>query len=181
MKSTRLSAAVASLALIWLAPVMGPFPGSARAGQAEAKNLPGIDFKPGGLKLPLTVYERSGVERKGAVVSGGVPFPPGFLTDVNKLAVVDKDGRPVVGQATVMVPWRKPAYDDSVQWALVSFAADVPANGKAVYYLTDSAGVGTGRADVPRSIKATKGNADITVETGAATFTIPLAGNALIS
>ncbi len=101
------------------------------------QNLPGADFKPEQLRLPLTVTERSGVERKGTVVSSGVPFPPGFLTDVSKLAVLDKDGKPVVSQAIVTVKWHKPVYDDSAQWVLVSFVADVPANGTATYYLTD--------------------------------------------
>ena len=38
----------------------------------------------------------------------------------------DKDGKPVLAQAVPMLKWHKPAYDDSVQWALVSFAADAP-------------------------------------------------------
>ncbi|MDD4891156.1 MAG: hypothetical protein PHU85_14640, partial [Phycisphaerae bacterium] len=147
------------------------------AADIPLKNLPGAEFSPGQLKLPLTVAERSGVERKGVVVSSGVPFPAGFVADLGKLAVVDKDGKPVVSQANLMVKWHKPAYDDSAQWALVSFAANVPANGTAVYYLTDD-----GKAAAPASpLKVSKTDKAVQVETGAGSFTIPLAGEALLT
>ncbi|MCG3178378.1 MAG: hypothetical protein BIFFINMI_00705 [Phycisphaerae bacterium] len=147
-------------------------------GEPQWQNLPGAnsDFKPGSLKLPLVVTERSGVARRGAVVTSGVPFPPGFLPDVGRLAVVDKDGKPVVSQATAMLTWHKPAYDDSAQWALVSFVADVDANATATYYLTDD-----GKSAPPASaLKATRDEKAITVATGAAKFTIPLEGASLI-
>ena len=51
-------------------PSLVPFPG-----EVACENLAGADFKPGQLKLPLTVHERSGVERKGALVSAGVEAP----------------------------------------------------------------------------------------------------------
>lgn len=146
-------------------------------GEVACQNLPGADFKPGQLRLPLTVHERSGVARKQALVTSGVPFPPGFLMDVSKLRVVDKDGKPVICQASPMVKWWKPAYDDSVQWALVSFLADVPAEGTAVYYLTDD-----GKAEVPVSpLRISKTDREVRIETGAASFAIALAGEALLS
>ncbi|MCG3178563.1 MAG: hypothetical protein BIFFINMI_00891 [Phycisphaerae bacterium] len=146
-------------------------------GETACQNLPGADFRPGALKLPLVVQERSGVARSGAIVTSGVPFPPGFLPDVSKLRVVDKDGRPVICQAAVMTRWWKPAYDDSVQWALVSLLADVPAEATATYYLTDD-----GQAAAPASpLKVTRTQSRIEIDTGAATFAIPLAGEALLS
>lgn len=157
--------------------ILAAIPLQVRAGEEPAPPAAADDFKPGALTLPLTVHERSGVDRKAAVVSSGVPFPPGFLPDVSKLAVVDKDGKPVVGQASLMVKWHKPAYDDSVQWALVSFAADVPTNGMATYYLTDD-----GKNSSPASpLKVAKTDKEITVETGAAKFTVPLDGESLLS
>ncbi len=141
------------------------------------QDLPGADFAPGKLKLPLTVHERSGVARRGAVVTSGVPFVPGFLPDASRLAVIDKDGRPVVCQAAPMIRWHKPAWDDSVQWALVSFAADVPANGTATYYLTDD-----GKSAAPASpLKVSRSKGAITIDTGAATFVVPLRGEALLA
>jgi hypothetical protein len=135
------------------------------------------DYQAGRLKLPLTVHERSGVARQGAVVTSGVPFPPGFLGDVGRLGVVDRNGKPVVSQATVMLTWHKPAYDDSVQWALVSFLADVPAGGTSVYFLTDD-----GQAASPASpLTVTRTDAALTVETGVASFVVPMRGEPLIS
>jgi len=148
-----------------------------RAGDAASQDATAADFKPGALRLPLVVHERSGVERKATVVSSGVPFPPGFLPDLNKLAVVDKEGRAAVSQASLMVKWHKPAYDDSAQWALVSFAADVPANGTATYYLTDD-----GKVAPPLSpLKVAKSDKDITIDTGSAKFVVPTEGDALLA
>jgi hypothetical protein len=147
------------------------------AGEIACQNLPGADFKPGELRLPLTVHERSGVARKQALVTSGVPFPPGFLPDVSKLRVVDADGKPVICQAATMVKWWKPAYDDSVQWALVSFLADVPAEKTATYFLTDDGAA----APAPSPLTVTKTDSALTIDTGAATFTVPLTGEALLS
>jgi len=147
----------------------------------KVQNVSGVDFAPGQLKLPLTVQERSGVERKGAVVTSGVPFPPGFLADAGKLAVVDKDGKSVMSQASVMIKWHKPAYDDSVRWALVSFAADVSAGGTATYYLVDNGKTGV---ETPAVLKLNKTDKEIAIDTGGADqarFVIPLAGQALLA
>lgn len=147
------------------------------AWEAGAQNLSGADFKSGSLRLPLTVHERSGVARKAVVVTSGVPFPAGFLKDAGKLAVLDQDGKPVVCQAVSMITWHKPAYDDSVQWALVSFLADVPAGGAATYFLIDD-----GKAAAPVSqLKVVKTEKEIAIDTGVASFKIPMQGDALIS
>ena len=146
----------------------------------RVKGVDAAQFEPGKLKLPLTVHERSGVERNGAVVTSGVPFPPGFLMDVKKLGVVDKDGNAVPSQAVVMIKWWKPTYDDSVQWALVSFVCDVPANGTSTYYLTDD-----GKALSPKTPLAVQkvgkfGAGSHEIKTGPATFVIRDTGDSLI-
>jgi hypothetical protein len=147
------------------------------AAEPSPAPLAGGEYKPGALRLPLVVSERSGVARRGAVVASGVPFPPGFLADPAKLAVVDNDGKAVISQASAMAKWHKPAYDDSAQWALVSFVADAPANGTATYYLTDD-----GKSAPPASpLKVTKSDKEIGIETGAAKFVVPLAGDALLA
>lgn len=147
----------------------------------RVRGLDAAQFEPGELRLPLTVHERSGVAREGVVVSSGVPFPPGFLMDEERLGVVDEAGRPVPSQAMVMVRWWKPTYDDSVQWALVSFLCDVPANGTSTYYLTDD-----GRAASPATalelVRAGENGHDAhTIQTGPATFVVPDSGDALIA
>ncbi|MGQ9662627.1 MAG: exo-rhamnogalacturonan lyase family protein, partial [Kiritimatiellia bacterium] len=141
----------------------------------ELQNVPGADFKPGQLRLPLTVHERSGVERKGAVVTSGVPFPVGFLHDVKRLCVLDAASNAVPCQAIRMVKWHKPIYDDSVQWALVSFQCNVPANGTATYYLTD-----TGQTAPATKLKVEKRESGISVDTGVAVFVVPLQGQSLV-
>jgi len=126
--------------------------------------------------LPLTVVERSGVDRRGIVVTGGVPFPAGFLPNARRLRVVDDEGRVVPSQATVMTRWWKPRYDDSVRWALVSFPANVPADSTATYYLTDAGPDPPGtRLSVDRTSEA------IVVTTGRAEFTVPLSGTSLLN
>jgi len=150
--------------------------GSAALGEGLA-NLPGVDFEPGRLRLPLTVHERSGVPRTGVVVTSGVPFPTGFLTDVSKLRVVDAAGKAVPCQATVMSRWWKPTYDDSVRWALVSFMANVKAKSTATYFLTDAGG------PVPKTGLKVMHFLDLSlrVRTGPAEFAVPASRNAIIS
>jgi hypothetical protein len=157
-------------------------------------NLGEADFQPGQLRLPLTVVERSGVHRRGVVVTGGVPFPAGFLPDANRLKIVDQTGRAIPSQATVMTRWWKPRYDNSVRWALVSFPADVPASGTATYFLTDRAAAanvawdsvpsGSGRSPNLRKhtrLRVERTPEAILVATGNAEFTVPNAGTALLS
>ena len=146
------------------------------AGAIEVEGLPGAGFEPGKLNLKLIVHERSGVAREGAAVTSGVPFPVGFLPGVDRLRVLDKNGNAVPSQTVRMIKWHKPVYDDSVQWALVSFLCSVPANGTATYMLVDDGGrsPGTGLSLAPM------GN-DLVVNTGPATFTVPRKGNTLIS
>ncbi|MCX7590690.1 MAG: hypothetical protein N2255_03580, partial [Kiritimatiellae bacterium] len=146
------------------------------ASPLELANLPGADFKPGQLKLALSVHERSGVSRNGAVVSSGVPFPVGFLQDPAKLCVVDADGNAVPCQAMTMVKWHKPTYDDSVQWALVSFQCNVTSNGTATYFLTDA-----GRQRPLTKMRVVRGEKSISVDTGVAIYEVPVEGSTLLS
>lgn len=151
--------------------------GASAAYAVEVRNVPGAAFEPGALKLPLDVTERSGVARRGVVVTGGVPFPPGFVHDVRDLGVIDGRGEAVPSQAVVIVRWHEPAYDGSVQWALMSFVADVPASGVSRYYFVDG-----GRARSPATSLHVQTSPDaVRVDTGAATFTIPASGAALLS
>ena len=147
------------------------------AGSAHAapSDLGDADDQPGRLRLPLTVVERSGVDRRGVVVTGGVPFPAGFLPDASRLHVVDASGRAVPSQASVMTRWWKPRYDNSVRWALVSFQADVAAGGTATYYLTDA----SSSPPSPR-LRVESTSEAIVVSTGRAEFAVPRSGTSLL-
>ena len=151
------------------------------AGAAPAQPRRTMDFEPGHLELPLTVSERSGVDRSGVVVTSGVPFPPGFLKDPGRLVILDRTGRPVPTQVSVMSRWWKPAHDDSVRWARISFPAGVEASRYAKYTLVDRA-VKEGKvpgAPFPRALLEDKGD-DLVVDTAAARFTVPKKGAVLI-
>ena len=104
--------------------------------------------------VPITVTDHAGVARSAWPVSGGVPFPRGYLrTDAfDRLVLTDAAGRVVPSFQPPVVLGRWP--DGSVRWALLDFAADVDANGKTVYRLKATA------APVPR-----KGPAVTVVET----------------
>ena len=141
------------------------------------RSLAGADFVPGKLRLLLGVAERSGVVRKGVVVTGGVPFPPGFLPDADRLDVVDEAGRRVPSQAVPLVCWHPPAYDGSVQWALVSFSVNVPARRMSRYYLVDNAR----QSPSASSLRLQKDRESLTVHSGQARFVVPRSGNAILS
>ncbi len=90
------------------------------------------------LDLPLTIHEVAGVERKSDICSTGVPLPCGLLKEPEGIAVFSPSGRPVPAQFRVLERWREKGLDKadlSVKWLLVTFFADVPKGGKAVYRL----------------------------------------------
>jgi hypothetical protein len=94
---------------------------------------------PAGAKLwvPLTIEERAGVARADEPVTGGVPLPEGLIEDEGKLALLGPDGKPVPAQFTAASRWWP---GKSLKWVLVDFQASLPAGGKAVYRLTETAG-----------------------------------------
>ncbi len=82
---------------------------------------------------------------EGAVVSLGVPFPPGMLRDVRLLRVRDARGADVPTRAEPLAMW---PCDGSIRSALVAFRAALPAREHALYSLSygvaPAAGTGTG-------------------------------------
>ena len=79
--------------------------------------------------VPLAVRDGVGSARKAEPVATGVCFKPGEVKDAGKLALFTKDGQPVPAQFLPIVTLE----DGSVQWALLDFQADCPANGSAEY------------------------------------------------
>jgi hypothetical protein len=118
----------------------------------------------GELDLALTVTDNGNVQRTAWPVCGGVPFPKGCLNPaaVKQLAVFDKSGKPVPFQEPLVLgTWK----DGSVRWALLDFAADVPAGGQAVYNLRKVAAA-TAPTKAP-ALKVAEDGATYTVDTGA--------------
>ncbi len=100
----------------------------------------GYTLEKGVFRVPLTLKETQGVERKQWPVHFGVPMPEGIIKDTRQLHLLDTSGREVPCQFTVLSRyWGK---DGSIRWVLLDFLADIPARGKAVYTLTNG-GKGT--------------------------------------
>lgn len=117
------------------------------------------------MEVALTVREPAGVARVQDPCRSGIPLAPGALTDAAKLRLLDAGGREVPAQFRVIN--RRPAGD--VEWVCVSFLADVPANGSAVYRLTDG---GPAKApDNPLAVK--QSDSAIEVITGPLKLLLP--------
>ncbi len=115
------------------------------------------------IDVPITVADHANVAHAASPVTGGIPFPKGYLKpqDVSRLVLVDAAGKPVPIQTPlVTAQWA----DGSVRWALLDFAADVPAGGRTLYRLKS--------AEAPRPlpgrvIEVTETPAAWVVDTGA--------------
>ncbi|MFC1672349.1 hypothetical protein ACFL01_04370, partial [Planctomycetota bacterium] len=95
----------------------------------------GYKLEDGAFSVPLTVRENQGVERKAWPASFGVPMPIGLVKDTKALRLLDSAGKEVPCQFNELS--RHWGWDNSLRWVLVCFQADVPANGSAVYTLTN--------------------------------------------
>ena len=127
--------------------------------------------EPGGLNVPLTVWETAGLARSDEPVTSGLPIPRNInLTDLSTLRLLDGSGAPVPCQFTPLARWGGSPDDGStpVRWLLLDFQAEVAANGVATYRLVDSGGAGP---SFP-TLTVTDGAGAVTVDTGAATFSI---------
>jgi len=121
--------------------------------------------------VPVTVREPAGVDRTAEPVTGGIPFTIGQVKSVGDLALYDHSGRPVPAQFSRLAGYE----DGSLQWALVDFLTDVPAGGTAEFV------VKKGRAAVPaKPLTISETGEVVTVDTGAAMFTINKAAFSLL-
>lgn len=95
----------------------------------------GYRWAAGRFAVPLEIKDNAGVARRQWPVRAGVPLPPGLVDDVGDLRLVDADGQEIPLQAGVTARWW--GRDDSVRWALLDFAIDLPANGRREVWLTN--------------------------------------------
>ncbi len=159
------------LALLGLFTCAAPDRPQSLAGEEQAPAPPPAKAATPGppVRVPLTVKETAGVARTGEVVRSGVPLPrdPG-VRDVQGLAVVDPQGKPVPAEFRVLARWNAGKEDASapVQWVLVAFPASVGARGSAVYTLV------TGVQNPPPAapLRLTREGRQVIVDTGAAVF-----------
>jgi len=92
-----------------------------------------------------------------------VPFARGAVKDLARLSVA-VDGKKTAAQFGMLAPWD----DGSVRWALVTFAADVPAGGAAEILIRDD-----DKAAKPASpVRVEDGAEAVTVSTGPMRFRV---------
>ena len=81
--------------------------------------------------MDLKVIEGAGVARKGAVASGGIPFPKGKVDAAARLRLKDKNGQAVPAQFDVLGTWP----DGSLRWLLVTRRMDLEADASRTFTL----------------------------------------------
>lgn len=124
--------------------------------------------------LVLTVRDTAGVARTGEVVTSGIPLPRSLgVLDSTSLTLVDAASQPVPAEFRVLARWNAGRNNAAapIQWLLVSFPASVSAGGSATYRIVTDGSAGPNPPPaVPLSL-TTSGN-QVTINTGAATFTL---------
>ncbi len=134
---------------------------------------PGVYPPPVPAELILTVRETAGVARSGEVVRSGVPLPQVLdVRDPNTLTLVDAAGTPVPAEFQVLARWNAGRTADApIQWLLVTFPASVASGGSATYRLVTGGSAGPNPAPTV-AVSVTRNGNQVTVNTGAATFTL---------
>lgn len=111
-------------------------------------------------RAPITVANPYGCALKGFPVSNGIPFAKGELGNPDHARLLDSQGREIPMQAQATMRW----LDGSIKWLLVTFLADLPANGHSDYSV--EYGTRVRRMAVPAPVKVRQDGQQITVDTG---------------
>ena len=125
----------------------------------------------GELSVPVSVAEPAGIERRAEPATGGIPFHKGQVKSVEDLALFTRAGQPVPAQFSRLAPYE----DGSVQWALVDFLVDLPAGGRAEFVVRSGKS-----AAPPKALDIKDADDAVTVDTGAARFTVNKADFSLL-
>jgi hypothetical protein len=116
----------------------------------------------------LKIEETLGAVRQSEPVTVGVPFPQGMVKDVKTLSLIGQDKMtPQPLQTQILSRW----HDKSVQWLLLDFFVNCPANETVAYYLKIDIAAAEKTALIP-SIQHKDTNEFLTINTGKALFTI---------
>lgn len=90
----------------------------------------------GGIDIPLTIRETAGIPRHQWLITTGVPLPKGAVRTLDKLQIMDTQGRFIPAQFSVASRWWA---DGSIRWVHCDFAASVGAHDTATYFLREVA------------------------------------------
>lgn len=133
----------------------------------------------------MTLNETSGIARTAEVVSSGVPIPRGLnINSTAPFAVVDALDVATPAVFEVLGRWDAPLSNTAapIQWLLVTFVADAPANTSTSYKLITNGAVVNPAPTSPITTTTVTSGPDIQqviVSTGVATFRIGLNANQL--
>jgi hypothetical protein len=92
-----------------------------------------LSIPAGAMEIPLYIDESAGVERRAEPVTTGVPLHRGNVWDAQQLRIHTPAGESIPAQFAVLSRWP----DGSCKWVLVDFQADVLADARASYTLSD--------------------------------------------
>ncbi|MSS70538.1 MAG: hypothetical protein EXS64_03515 [Candidatus Latescibacteria bacterium] len=113
-------------------------------------------------RIPLTVENAGGVDRKGWPITQGVPFADGDLEKGAAVRVVDGSGKALPTQASGMATWHRDL--KYVKWLLVDFQADLRENQTESFFLEYGPGVEAVLPEV--GVKVERSDERIRVDTG---------------
>lgn len=123
------------------------------------------------VRIPLVVTENSGVARRGAIVTSGVPFPQGALPANTPVRLLDEQGKLVPLQSQTTATWR----DGSVKWLLLDFLANLEPNGSRNFTLLtggDTAAASTASPSPSPAVRVEQTPDAVWVNTGPLRFSI---------
>ncbi len=130
----------------------------------------------------LEIVNDGAVARSQEIAWSGVPIERNrnVLTATGGLALYDASGKPVRVQLDVLARWDGPVDDATrpIQWLEVSVPTDVPADGTALYTLSD---IEPEEAPVGAAVQLAEAGGRITIDTGAAQFVVDPSDGKLIT
>lgn len=116
--------------------------------------------------VPILFEGIHGLTRAGEPVTIGLPFPPGALTELSQLSLLDGTGAPSRLQAAALARWP----DGSVKWALLDFQVYLEPEHAGAYTLVIGEPRPGAAIDPPLAVEVVAGG--FRVQTGRATFAV---------
>ncbi len=119
------------------------------------------------MNIPIYVEKLYKYDLPQEVCSVAVPMKQGDVKeqDLARLAVVDEKGKEVLSDLKITAKWP----DGSVKYLFICMAPDLLANQNMTFYLTDEKEIAK---EATSTLCVTEGTQEITVSTGAITFTV---------
>src|SRR5207249_1961653 len=114
--------------------------------------------------IPLVITEYDGIRRVNEPVTVGIPLPQGQVFNPADIVLYSTSNERIRLQSEVLARWS----DDSVQWILLDFLANVASKTTMVYTLQDWSEPASCTQDAPITVQESP--ASIAIDTGYALF-----------